>query len=375
MRNTPEVPHKLLRHAESARARQVAGVLWFAALIWLLFEWSGHYPIDLDVYRLGGQAWLDGASLYVGFTGPPLDPRLPFTYPPIAAVLFSGLSAVPQDLQNPLMVASGFVLLTVVCVAVAGKVRPGLKWTAGPVAAIGALTLDPVWMTFGYGQINLLLLALVVVDCLLVTDRRWRGVLVGVAAAIKLTPAVFVLYFLVKRDWRAAITSMATFAGLVVAGFLAAPGDSVQYWFHSLLNPDRIGDMSLSTNQSVKGLVRDLGLAQGTETLVWAALAAVVVAVAVVVARRTRDDLVALFVIAAAGLLASPVSWLHHWVWCVPVLVYLGLRGNAWPAFAAVFLVFVTRLHDFDTYIWLAIGALVVLAVRNHLVPRRLVTA
>jgi alpha-1,2-mannosyltransferase len=340
-------------------------VLWLAAFAWLLAEWSGHYPIDLDVYRLGGLAWLDGRSLYVGFTGPPLDPRLPFTYPPIAAVLFSGLTLVPQAAHNLLVVAAGFVTLTAVCVAVAGRVRPGLKWTIGPVAAIGALALDPVWMTFGYGQVNLFLLGLVVIDCLLVTDPRFRGVLVGVAAAIKLTPAIFVLYFLARRQWRAAITSAATFAALVVAGFLAAPKDSVQYWFHSLLNPDRIGDISLSTNQSLKGLVRDLGLTHGTETLLWAVLAAVVVAAAAFVARRTRDDLVALFTIAAAGLLASPVSWVHHWVWCVPVLVYLALRGNAWPVFVAVFLVFVTRSHDYDTFIWLAVGALAVLAVHQ----------
>ncbi|NKE62153.1 DUF2029 domain-containing protein [Lentzea sp. PSKA42] len=291
MRTTGEVPHKMIRLAKS---RWVVGPLWLAALVGLLISWSGHYPIDLDVYRLGGRAWLDGTGLYTGFTGPPLDPDLPFTYPPIAAVLFSGLSIVPQWLQNPLVVALGFVALTAVCVAVTGKVRPGLGWTLGPVAAIVAPALDPVWMTYGYGQVNLFLLAMVVIDCLLVTDRRWRGVLVGVAAAIKLTPAIFVLYFLVKRDRRAAITSMVTFAGLVVAGFLATPRDSVQYWFHSLLNPDRIGDMSLSTNQSIRGLLRGLGLEQGTETLLWVSLAAVVVAVAVFVARRTHDDLVAL---------------------------------------------------------------------------------
>ncbi|MET9227866.1 glycosyltransferase 87 family protein [Lentzea sp. NPDC003310] len=339
-------------------------VLWCAALGWLLTTWSGHYPIDLDVYRLGGLAWLEGRSLYAGFTGPPLDPRLPFTYPPFAAVLFSGLTLVPDALRNPLVVAAGFVALTVVCVAVTGRVRPGLKWTVGPLAAIGALALDPVWTTYGYGQINLFLLALVVVDVLLVSDRRWRGVLIGVAAAIKLTPAVFVLYFVVKRDWRAAITSMITFAGLAVVGFLAAPQDSVRYWLHALLDPGRIGDMSLSTNQSIRGLLRGLGLAPGVETVLWAALAAAVVAVAVHVARRTRDDLVALFVIAGAGLLASPVSWLHHWVWCAPVLVFLALRGH-WPAFAGVFLVFVTRMHEFDTYVWLTVTALALLAAHQ----------
>ncbi|RDI21523.1 alpha-1,2-mannosyltransferase [Lentzea flaviverrucosa] len=330
--------------------------------MWLLVTWSGHYPIDLDVYRLGGLAWLEGRPLYVGFTGPPLDPQLPFTYPPVAAMLFSGLTLVPGALQNPLTVAAGFVALTAVCVAVAGEVRPGLKWTAGLLSAIGALALDPVWTTYGYGQINLFLLALVVADVVLVKDERFRGVLIGVAAAIKLTPAIFVLYFVARRDWRAAITTTVTFAGLAVAGFLVAPGDSLQYWLHSLLNPDRIGDMSLSTNQSIRGVLRGFGLAPGAETLLWAALAAVVVAVAVLLARRTRDDLVALFVVAGAGLLASPVSWLHHWVWCVPVLVFLALRGNAWPAFAAVFLVFVTRLHEFDTYVWLTVIVLGALA-------------
>lgn len=155
----------------------LAGGLWLAALTWLLFTWSDHYPIDLDVYRLGGLAWLDGRPLYVGFTGPPLDPQLPFTYPPIAAVLFSGLSFVPASLRNPVMVAAGFIAMTAVCVAVAGKVRPCLKWMVGPLAAIGALALDPVWMTYGYGQINLFLLALVVIDVLLVTDKQpaWRA--------------------------------------------------------------------------------------------------------------------------------------------------------------------------------------------------------
>lgn len=344
--------------------QRLSAALWVAALVWLLVTWSGHYPIDLDVYRLGGLAWLEGRPLYTGFTGPPLDPLLPFTYPPVAAVLFSGLSLVPGAWQNPLVVASGFAALTAVCVVVTGKVRPDLKWTVGPLAAIGALALDPVWTTYGYGQINLFLMALVVVDVLVVKDVRWRGVLIGVAAAVKLTPAVFVLYFLVRGDRRAAITSAVTFAALVAAGFLVAPGDSLRYWSHSLLNPDRIGDLSLSTNQSIRGLLRGFGLAPGVETALWAVLAAVVVATALVVARRTRDDLVALFVIAGAGLLASPVSWLHHWVWCVPVLVFLALRGNAWPAFAAVFLVFVTRLHEFDTYVWLALVALGLLVLK-----------
>ncbi len=114
LRKTGGVPLRALPQGAAA-------ALWLAVLVWLMGTWSTHFPIDLDVYRLGGLAWLDGTPLYVGFTGPPLDPRLPFTYPPIAAVLFSGLSFLPQWTLNPLVVALGFVALIAVCVAVTAR--------------------------------------------------------------------------------------------------------------------------------------------------------------------------------------------------------------------------------------------------------------
>ncbi|MGZ3144282.1 glycosyltransferase 87 family protein [Lentzea chajnantorensis] len=345
----------------------MVGLAWVLALVGLLIRWHGHYPIDLDVYRLGGLAWLTGNPLYSGFTGPPLDPGLPFTYPPLAAVSFSAMSFVPGWALNPLLLTAGFVALTAVCVTVAGRVRPGLRWTLGPVAPIAALALDPVESTFGYGQINLLLLGLVVVDCLAVTDRRFRGALVGVAAAVKLTPLIFVLYFLVRRDWRAALTAAATSAGLAVVGFLVAPRDSVQFWFHAMVNPERISGVALQTNQSIQGLLRGLGLESGTRSLLWVVLSVVAVAAATFVAWRSDDDVVALFVIAAAGLLASPVSWLHHWVWCVPVLLLLALRGH-WPTFVIVTAVFMIPVHEVDGYVALAAVALSVLAYRSRIV-------
>ncbi|ANZ39576.1 hypothetical protein BBK82_29545 [Lentzea guizhouensis] len=343
----------------------MVGLVWALALVGLLIRWHGHYPIDLDVYRLGGLAWLTGNPLYTGFTGPPLDPGLPFTYPPMAAVSFSALSFVPGWLLNPLLLIAGFTAMTAVCVTVAGRVRPGLKWTLGPLVPVVGLALDPVESTFGYGQINLLLLGLVVVDCLLVTDRRWRGVLVGVAAAVKLTPLIFVLYFLVRRDWRAAVTSVAAFAGVAVAGFLVAFRDSAQFWFHAMVNPERIGGVALPTNQSFQGILRGSGLEPGAQTLLWVVLAGLAVAAGAFVAWRTEDDAVALFAIATAGLLASPVSWLHHWVWCVPVLLFLALRGF-WPAFVVVGAVFVTPVHEVDGYVLLGVVALGVQVHRSR---------
>jgi alpha-1,2-mannosyltransferase len=241
--------------------------------------------------------------------------------------------------------------------------------------------------TFLFGQINLVLLALGVVACLAVRDPRWRGVLVGVAASIKLTPLIFLLYFLVRRDWRAAVTSVATFAVLAGAGFLLAPKDSAEYWCHALLDPSRAGGLAYMANQSLRGVLHRINPGQPTETLLWLALSAIVVLLAVVVARRARNDVVALSSIAAAGLLVSPVSWSHHWVWCVPAFLALGFlrRPGTRAALGALLVVFL--VHPFtwlpstgdqemlwswwqhlygDAYTWVAIGLLGALAITQR---------
>ena len=273
-----------------------------------------------------------------------------------------------------------------VCLIVTGRLteRPQVVWTVAPAAAIAAIALEPVISTFLFGQINLLLMALVVIDCLAVKDRRWRGVLVGLAAAIKLTPAIFVLYFLARKDWRAAITSTVAFAGFAVVGFLAAPKDSVEYWFHALQDPSRVGGLAYMANQSIRGVLHRFDPGQPVETLLWVALSAITVLLAVIVARRTRNDVVALLGIALAGLLVSPVSWSHHWVWCVPAFLALGFAARrTWSKVVLAVLLVIFCVQPFtwlpstgdkemswsvwqhipgDAYVWVGIATLVVLA-------------
>ncbi|MEU0878759.1 glycosyltransferase 87 family protein [Lentzea sp. NPDC005914] len=369
-------------------ACQVTRVLWFVALAVLpvVLAATGAYLLDLQVYRTGGLAWREGVPLYAGFPGTLDGPRLPFTYPPMAAVLFSGLTFLPVWAVNTLVTVVNFLCLSVVCFLVTRRLtqRATVVWTVSAAVSVAALALEPVLSTFLFGQINLLLMALVVVDCLAVTDRRWRGVLVGVAAAIKLTPLIFLLYFLVRGDRRAALTSVATFAGLAGAGFVLAPKDSAEFWFHALLDPSRAGGLAYMANQSLRGVLHRFNPGQPAETLLWVLLSGVVVLLAVVAARRTRNDVVALVAIATAGLLASPVSWSHHWVWCVPAFLALGfLRGNGTRvALAALVVVFSIRPFTWlpgtgdrevlwtwwqhlygDVYTWIAIGLLMTLAV------------
>jgi alpha-1,2-mannosyltransferase len=285
------------------------------ATVTLAMLLSGSGLIDLQVYRSGGAAWLHGVPLYTDA----FPSRLPFTYPPVAAVLFSVPAMLPMPVAATLVTAGGLVALTVtVLLAVPVRARGPLA----AVAVLGVCVFEPVRSTLLFGQVNLLLMGLVAVDCLLPRTRHPRGMLVGVAAAVKLTPAIFVLFFLARRQYAAAATAVVTFAAVTGAGMLLAPADSVTYWHTTIFDPDRIGGAAFVTNQSLRGALTRLGLPEG----LWFALVAALLVMAWHGARRAGEPVVALLLVAAAGLLASPVSWSHHWVWIVPAVAALAGR-------------------------------------------------
>ena len=284
------------------------------------------YPVDLAVYRSGGAAWLHGIPLYTS----EFPSSLPFTYPPVAAVVFSVPAMLPMPVATALLTVAGLVALTVT-VLLAAPVR--VRGPLAAVAVVAVCVLEPVRSTLSFGQVNLVLMGLVAVDCLSPRTRYPRGLLVGIAAAVKLTPAIFVLYFLARRQYQAAVTTVVTFVCVTGFGMLVAPANSLAYWYSTIFDPDRIGGAAFATNQTVRAALTRLGLPGG----LWLPLVAVVLLVAWRGARRATEPVVALLLVAAAGLLASPVSWSHHWVWIVPALAVLTTRV-AVPV-AAVFLV------------------------------------
>ncbi|HEV2346330.1 MAG TPA: glycosyltransferase family 87 protein, partial [Actinocrinis sp.] len=200
------------------------------------------YRIDLDVYRLGGHAWLTGRDLYGQLPPTSNGLNLGFTYPPISAVVMAPLSVVSARLAGIVITAVTLGLMAAVIalfLRTAGLTGPRRSWRLAlwllPLAAL----LEPVRTNLAYGQINVVLMALVSFDCLMpgtwwrVAGRPlgWpRGALVGAAAAMKLTPGVFVLYFLARRQWRAAATTVVSFFAVTGIGALSAPHDSVSYW-------------------------------------------------------------------------------------------------------------------------------------------------
>jgi alpha-1,2-mannosyltransferase len=289
--------------------------------------------IDIDVYRLGAQMWRDGGSLYASGSMPFTTDGiwLPFTYPPFAALSFLPFTVVPLVVAGTVM-AVLTVAATVVGVAIVVRsLRIGSatnrRWIVLAASTV-ALWTNPYWMTLGFGQINVVLLVLVAVDLLVLGPRgsRWHGVLIGVAAAIKLTPLAFVLWLVVRRDGRAVLRALATFAVAAVIALVWAPSDSIRYWGHTVFHTDRIGDLAGGINQSVNGMwIRLLG-SGADERLVWATSVLVLTAlawVAITRARRVGGDVLGVCVTAVWAVMVSPTSWAHHWVWAVPAVLAL----------------------------------------------------
>lgn len=307
---------------------------------WTLFRNVPHdvpYLIDADVYRMGGRAWLQGQPLYAdGVTfQTEIGLGLPFTYPPLAAVAFAPLALVSLPTASMaitavtcvLLVVSTWIVLTRLDVAedwpVGGSARSRRWWLAAGLVALAAWWFEPLLENFRFGQVNVILMTLVIADCV---PRRtpWpRGALVGLAIALKLTPAVFLLYFVLRRDVRAVLTALASFSAATLTGFALAWRDSWEYWGATVHRTDRIGNPTLNTNQNAAGALARLSLGETTHFLLWSAACLVVLGITVWSVRRVLaagEPTMAVMCVALFGLVVSPVSWSHHWVWMLPTI-------------------------------------------------------
>jgi alpha-1,2-mannosyltransferase len=187
-----------------------------------------------------------------------------------------------------------------------------------------SLWLEPVRATFDFGQINVLVMMLVVADVLAIRQRRFAGVLLGIAAAIKLTPLAFIPYLFLIGRRRAAGMASATFAACLGLGFLLDRSASATYWGrHRFLEAHRIGRVENASNQSVRGILARL--LRTTHVSGWWLVIALAVFIAVLVVARYLHahgfEVWGFVAVAVAMLVCSPVSWSHHWVWCALMLL------------------------------------------------------
>lgn len=316
-------------------------VLWGLGIVSTAWATAGavdlatRRQLDIAVYLLGGRNLVDGRLYQVAL---PQLPHLPFTYPPFAALVFAPLSALPQRGAQVIWALINVVALFALVALALRAARPGLgrqrllMWSL--VLMQPAYLIEPVHLTFGFGQVNIVLAAMVLGDLtarLHVGNRTLpRGVLVGIAASIKLVPLVFVPYLFLTRQTRAAWVSLGTFVVCSVVTAATDPRVSWSYWTKYAFDAKRVGGVFYISNQSLRAVADRLDHRVVSTGLITLASAVVVVAGVLLAAwaYRSSSSYIGILVCATTGLLASPITWAHHMVWVVPVLIWLVLAPD-----------------------------------------------
>jgi alpha-1,2-mannosyltransferase len=268
---------------------------------------------------------------------------LPFTYPPFAATLFVPLSLIPVELSRWLFTAGS--LACYIAIVFVGVRSARIGWLLGGVVGTMGAALEPFFTNISLGQINLYLILMVTLDCLVV-PARYRGWLVGLAAGIKIVPGAFLLFFALKRDWPAVRRTMTGFVFSVICGALLSPRSSWSYWSGGFMDLSHFGaDVApRGDNQSLPAELMRLAHDVNAPRVILVTFSVLAVLFGALVAKRQLDvdrPLDAMVALSLGSLLASPISWTHHWLWVVPLLLVTVSR-RWWIAslgLGAVFLV------------------------------------
>ncbi|WP_405409897.1 glycosyltransferase 87 family protein [Streptomyces decoyicus] len=338
-------PGKGLVRRHPTRAAALACLASFT-VFWIVQRLAHVTMLDLMVYRAEGFTVRNGGPLYDMVA---TSAHLPNTYPPFAALLFTPLTLLGVPAMRTLATAGNLLLLVAVVhlsLRLAGRPRR----LPGPAAtlAVSALLVwcEPVWTTLRYGQINLLLAALVLWDLTRKDSHRLAGIGIGIAAGLKLTPALFAVFLAVtgavragqllrsgagaRAAWnpwlRQAAVATATFLATALLSALALPRDSHRFWTEIVFAADRVGEVEITANQSLRGaLARLLHTHDPGTAWIMVAGPAAALGLALAAGSLLRGQRAwAAVACAATALLVSPISWSHHWVWCVPMVILLG---------------------------------------------------
>ncbi|GIF19142.1 alpha-1,2-mannosyltransferase [Actinoplanes tereljensis] len=369
---------------KAGRIALVIGAAIAVAVFLVTIPTFRHF-FDLGVYRGAVRYWLfDGGDLYqYRYQGTEYG----FTYPPFAALTMSplALTSWPVAVAASLVLNSAAVILLLrwYFVPILRRYRVLDIWTPCALMFLGFLLFEPSRDTFSYGQVNLLLLVLVCSD---LRNKRFAGVGIGLAAAIKLTPAVFIGYLILARRYREAATATITAAIATVLAMLVAPDASREFWTDAVWDTNRVGHFYQVSNQSLRGVLARLD-APG---MWWLVAVVLVVAYWSWWVRTRRPDLTTGFAVTGVvACLISPISWVHHLVWLIPGVFLLLDRAVRAPTMerrrglAVLFAGFAVMSSSIvwlwwaqphgwaafpgsNTYVWLSIAILLALTVTSE---------
>ncbi|WP_144124838.1 glycosyltransferase 87 family protein [Catellatospora sichuanensis] len=315
-----------------------------------LMVWHDSF-FDLRIYMSAVNWWGDGHDLYDYAQRDRVQGALYFTYPPFAALLLFPFGLLPLGVTQALFTlgtVAAVVVTTYWLVAPLARRQGWPAWYAVGIAAPLVLAIEPLRETITFGQINMLLILLILMDLLVLGPRgsKWTGIGIGVATALKLIPGLFIVYLLVTRQWRAAFTAMGAAAGVTLLAAAIAPRASWDFWTSALWDTARVGRLDYTGNQSLQGLLARLVAPEQPAKWLWLLAALAVLGFGMWRAARAGLAGDAVTGLALTGLvsgLISPITWPHHLYWFVPAIVTLlaaaqragDCRRWGWLAFAA----------------------------------------
>ena len=339
--------HRVTRELDRRTIVRIGIVAFACYVAWLAIEALGrpYNFFDLRIYHGAVVWWAGGGDLYT-FIAP--DTTLGFTYPPFSALVMLPMAGLSVTTAGWINVVVSLIALTAVLAALVGPIADRFGWSRWFTVALTVplfTAIEPVRETLGYGQVNLLLFALIMADVVALRwfarpDRHvggswprrlwfsgaWAGVGIGLATAIKLTPALFILYLVVTRQWRAAMTALATAFGVTAMAFLVAGRESGAYFAGVLWETERVGAADMTPNQSLAGVLARLYDSIETPGLMWLAFSLVVLAVGLSRAANAHaegDELTAFTLVGLTANVISPISWTHHLVFVIPAVIVL----------------------------------------------------
>ena len=368
--------------ADQARLLLLAGLAVFGAAVAVYLIAIATHPanamlkgFDLGVYLDGGRLARHAPGTLYSWHQPG-HPGIQFTYTPFAAMVFAAASFVSlRTLEDVVAAVSIAALVATLWISFRelGVAARAARWGATLLLAGICLWLEPVQRALFLGQVELVLMALIVWDMCQPDRRRFKGAGVGLAAAIKLVPLIFIAYLVLTRRFRAAAVAVAVFAVTIVAGFAALPHASVQWWLHGdFWQAGRTGFVGVAGNESLRGMLTRLVGSVSHGQLPWIAVgvvAGILGLAAAVLLHRDGRTFEGLMTCALTGLLISPISWDHHWVWIAPILAVLAVAGvrardalvraGLFAAAALLVLVFAEWPRFWDTRAGLLQGGLI----------------
>ncbi|MBE4720564.1 glycosyltransferase 87 family protein [Pseudarthrobacter sp. AB1] len=295
-------------------------------------------PVDFYVYHYAASLAFAGENIYAGnIQGIDMPAGgLPFTYAPFAALVLLPLNLFPAPVAYLLWSGASALIMTSVLRNLLPPVHRNKPFIVGALAltASGSIVMASHII---FGQINVFLMALVLFDVCRNNEGRFlrripRGALIGVAAAVKLTPALFIVYFIISGQKRAAAGSALAAGAATVLAFMIFPEMSLDFMTRVLWNlSDTVslnGFFATSGNNSIQGAFAALGT--------WTALPALVLTLAVAalglnaasITYRRGEAVQAAIIVGLTACLVSPVSWMHHWVYLLPGLIVLWKQGG-----------------------------------------------